>query len=518
MMLTSDFLIIGSGIAGLAFAIKAANEFPDKKITILTKSDGLESNTRYAQGGIAGVLNHKEDHFTSHFLDTLKAGDYLNNPDIVEMVVKEAPERIYEIVQWGVSFDQDHEGNFNLGLEGGHSTKRILHHKDITGFEIQKTLLNKVKSLTNIEIIIHAFAKDLILEQEQCIGVHFIDIESLKEKKIIASKVLLATGGIGQAYLTTTNPCIATGDGIAMAYRAGAVIENMEFIQFHPTVLFHSKENPSFLISEAVRGEGAILVNHEGKDFMKNYSPLGSLAPRDIVARGIETEIKISGKDFVYLDCRPIDPQKLLNHFPNIYQKCIQLGLDPRKDFIPVAPAVHYVCGGIKTDRWAQTSINNLYALGECASTGLHGANRLASNSLLEALVFAHQAYIHIVSQSREITVTNSTNNTWNVLKIDKENNKTDLIQLKHQLKSLLTKHAGIIRTYDSLRQAEKNLTTLEGTINSLNNSSIEYLEIKNLNTIARLIIKASLERKENKGLYYNSDLEKKLEVDSWKI
>jgi len=504
MKIYSDFLVIGSGIAGLTFAIKAASEFPDKKVTIVTKSDGLESNTRYAQGGIAGVLNTKEDHFTSHFNDTMKAGDYLNDPAIVEMVVKEAPERIYEIIEWGVSFDKDANGNFNFGLEGGHSSKRILHHKDITGLEIQRTLLNKITSRKNINIITHAFAKDLILDHGKCIGVTYWDRDNLKEKAIIATNVILATGGIGQAYLTTTNPTIATGDGIAMAYRAGAAIENMEFIQFHPTALFHSDENPAFLISEAVRGEGAVLVNHAGKEFMTQFSPLGSLAPRDIVARGIETEIKKSGKDYVYLDCSSITYERFINHFPNIYEKCMQVGFDPTKDYIPVAPAAHYVCGGIKTDRWAQTSIKNLYALGECACTGLHGANRLASNSLLEALVFAHQAYVHIMCQPKENISTDVDINLCVEEITIKENQ--NLFQLKEEVKRLLTYHAGISRTCEALFEAQKELKKLEDQFISINTFNIHSMELKNLITIAQLIIQASIERKENKGLYYNLD------------
>jgi L-aspartate oxidase len=503
----TDFLIIGSGIAGLTYAIKVAVNFPGKNILIVTKNNELESNTRYAQGGIAAVLIPSRSEYQSHCKDTLIAGDYLNNPDIVDLTVKSASERIEEIIAWGTSFDKNEQGEYDLCLEGGHSQKRILHHKDITGLEIQRTLLNKIKEFPSIKVLTHFFAKDLIIHPEHsdtCIGAQFLNIATDEEYQIFSEKTIVCTGGIGQVYKNTTNPLIATGDGIAMAARAGAAIENMEFIQFHPTALFSKNENPSFLISEAVRGTGAELVNHKGIAFMKNYSSLGSLAPRDIVARAIEHEIKKEQTEHVYLDCTKIPTSKFKDHFPNIYHKCHSIGIEPDKNPIPVVPAAHYLCGGIKTNQWGQSSIKNLYAIGECASTGLHGANRLASNSLLEALVFAHQAYLHS-------TATMSKTSTASMVKIPFEKSENILIedleaqQIKEKINTLMTNHAGIVRNTESILTGIKELNTISETIEALR-YSYRKVEILNLAKVAELILKASLQRKENKGLHYNTD------------
>ena len=408
-----DYLVIGSGIAGLTFAIKIASANPHKKVLVLTKTTAEETNTAYAQGGIAGVTNFVEDSFDKHIMDTLIAGDGLCNVQSVEIVVKEGVERIKEIIDWGTQFDKDAAGHFKLGKEGGHSEFRILHHKDITGKEIERALLLKARQFPNIEIDEEYFALDLITQHHlghlitkstpdiECYGVYALSRETSKVEKFIAPVTMLATGGCGQAYRATTNPSIATGDGVAMAYRAKGRVENMEFIQFHPTALYEPGiRGQSFLITEAVRGDGGILRNIKGEAFMERYDERKDLAPRDIVARAIDNEMKVEGTEYVYLDCRHFSKEKFVEHFPNIYEKCKSIGIDITRDMIPVAPAAHYSCGGVKTDEWACSSIKNLYAAGECASTGLHGANRLASNSLLEGLVYAHRAYIHCTTMA----------------------------------------------------------------------------------------------------------------------
>src|SRR6476661_7800596 len=403
----TDFLVIGSGIAGLTYALKVAQNCPDKSVTILTKAQSDETNTKYAQGGVAGVMDFDQDSFNKHIQDTLIAGDGLCNPAIVEIVVREGVERIKEIINWGARFDKDKEGEYDLGKEGGHSEFRILHHKDVTGNELERTLLAAIKNKPNINLVSHCFVVDIITQHHlgflitkstpdiECYGVYVLNMVKNKIEKIVSKITLLATGGNGQAYRTTTNPAIATGDGVAMMYRAKGRIENMEFIQFHPTALYEAGvAGQAFLITEAVRGDGGILRNKNGEAFMEKYDPRKDLAPRDIVARAIDSEMKRTGTENVYLDCRDMGKEKFLEHFPNIYEKCLSIGIDITKDMIPVAPAAHYSCGGIKTDEWGRSSIKHLYACGECSSTGLHGANRLASNSLLEAMVFAHRCFV----------------------------------------------------------------------------------------------------------------------------
>jgi len=398
----TDVLIVGSGIAGLAFAIKLAEKKPKIHITLVTKADRFESNTKYAQGGIAGVMDSVQDDFENHINDTLKAGKGFSNIQTVRMVVEKAPERLNELIEWGTPFDKTPDGNWDYGLEGGHSVARILHYKDQTGLALEKALLQQLKRFKNIHFYTELFAAELQVKNNRCIGARFLDLN--KQSFSIQSKItFLATGGSGQVFSKTTNPLIATGDGLAMASRVGAAISNMAFYQFHPTALAVEECNPVFLITEALRGFGAHLINSKGERFLFKNLPAGELATRDVISEAIFREMQDSNTDCVWLDCRHIDPKALQNHFPNIIQQCKQQHIDLFNEPIPVAPAAHYQCGGIKVNHQGKTTINNLYANGECAATGLHGANRLASNSLLEALVFAHEAAVTIAKEIESV-------------------------------------------------------------------------------------------------------------------
>ncbi|HQH18033.1 MAG TPA: L-aspartate oxidase, partial [Bacteroidales bacterium] len=387
MRYTADFLIIGSGIAGLTYALKVA---PYGKVIIVTKDNIAESNTRYAQGGIAAVM-YNPDSFEKHIQDTITAGAGLCDEKIVRIAISESAERIKELIEWGTNFDKTTSGKYDLAKEGGHSEYRVLHHKDNTGKEIIRALTIQAQQHPNIEILENHFSIEIITQHHlgmivtkknsdiTCYGSYVLNTKKNQIDTILSKFTLMATGGCGNVYTTTTNPPIATGDGVAMVYRAKGKIENMEFIQFHPTALYNSNERPSFLITEALRGFGALLRTIDGIEFMQKYDHRKELAPRDIVARAVDNEMKISGDDYVLLDCRHLNKNELINHFPNIYAKCLSIGIDIRKDMIPVVPAAHFSCGGIKTDENGRSSINNLYAVGECACTGLHGANRLAS-------------------------------------------------------------------------------------------------------------------------------------------
>ncbi len=513
-----DFLIIGSGIAGLTYAIKVANELPEAKIAIVTKADEKESNTKYAQGGIAVVIDEISDSYQQHVNDTLKAGDGLCKKDIVKIVVGEGPKRFKELVEWGVNFDKKN-GKYDLGLEGGHSKKRILHHKDITGLEIEKTLLNQIYQKPNIHLFSQHFAIDLITEHHLnkkndiysrkplCYGAY---IFSTIDEKIIpfTSKItLLATGGIGQVYQNTTNPTIATGDGIAMAYRAKIILNSIEFIQFHPTALYHSTTNPSFLISEAVRGFGALLRNKSGELFMQQYDNRKELASRDIVSRAIDNELKKSGDECVFLDCRHLNIDEFKNHFPNILQKMNEIGINLKQDMIPVVPAAHYLCGGISVNEFGQSSIENLYACGECAYTGLHGANRLASNSLLEALVFADRCFQNSIKLVESIILPENIPG-WND---ERTTQPKELILITHNLKelqNLMSDYVGIIRSEERLEKANKRLKMLYEETEEMykkNKISPQLIELRNMITVAYLIVQQSLKRTENKGAFYKT-------------
>ena len=511
----SDFLVIGSGIAGLSFAIKAAEI---GSVTVLTKKKDFESNTNYAQGGIASVFS-EEDSFNDHIQDTLKAGAGLCNYETVKILVQEGPQRIKELINWGMQFSlkENKKKDLDLAKEGAHSHNRILHASDYTGKKIESTLLDKASKSKNLKLLENHTAIDLLTEhhlkqkisKKNCYGAYILNnlngiIDIFKAKVIF-----LATGGIGQVYLHTSNPEIATGDGIAMAYRAGAIIKDMEFIQFHPTTLY-SKEasSPAFLISEAVRGEGGILLNSQGKKFMEEIHPLKDLAPRDIVARAIDHELKKRGDHYVYLDISFKDKNFLMKRFPQIYERCLKEGIDLTKEPIPVVPAAHYLCGGIVTDPNGQTSITNLFAAGESACTGAHGANRLASNSLLEALVFSHRAFI----KSKENL--KSKKNIPSFPTWDKKGtfDLKEWIIIQHnieEIKRLMWNYVGIVRSDLRLSQAYQKIIFLAEEIHNYYKKSTispKIIELRNLATIAKLIIKSARYRKNSVGLHYNLD------------
>ncbi|MDP4285848.1 MAG: L-aspartate oxidase [Bacteroidota bacterium] len=524
----TDFLVVGSGIAGLTYALKVAEDCPDKIITVLTKTVSDETNTKYAQGGVAGVTNFDNDSFAKHIEDTLIAGDGLCDPKIVEIVVKEGVERIKEIISWGAHFDKDNSGEYALGKEGGHSEFRILHHKDVTGKEIEDTMLAAIAGKPNIHLINHCFVVDIITQHHlgylvtkstpdiECYGVYVLNLQKNKIEKILSKITLFATGGNGQVYRTTTNPSIATGDGVAMTYRAKGKIENMEFIQFHPTALYEAGvSGQAFLITEAVRGDGGILRNKNGDAFMEKYDVRKDLAPRDIVARAIDNEMKIYGTENVFLDCTKMDLEKFIHHFPNIYAKCKSIGIDIASQFIPVAPAAHYSCGGIKVDEWGRSSILNLFACGECASTRLHGANRLASNSLLEAMVFAHRCYVESVKKINSIEFHESIRD-WNAKGTIAPKEMILITQSLKELQLLMTDYVGIVRTNERLERAMKRLDLLHDETEQLYQTtsvSPQLCELRNLITVGYLIVKSAQFRHESRGLHFNTDYPEKSDL-----
>lgn len=500
---------------------------PDAKIIIVTKADEDESNTKYAQGGLAVVTDFDKDNFQKHIDDTMRAGDGENNLEVVKMVIEEGPARFRELVEWGTQFDLEKDGDFKLGREGGHTENRIVHHKDITGAEIERALLETIKKSPNIEMLDHHYVIDLITqhhvpgkifdkEKIDCYGAYILDEKNKKIKKITAKITLVATGGAGHVYKNTTNPIIATGDGIAFVHRARGKVSNMQYYQFHPTALYSKRDGMLFLISEAVRGDGAKLRLKNGEKFMQKYDEREELASRDIVARAIDNELKISGDEYVGLDCREMNHEKFKEHFPNIYQKCLDEGIDPFKQMIPVVPACHYLMGGIETDMNGQSSIKNLFAVGECTNSGLHGANRLASNSLLEGLVFGHNAAMKTV----ELLRINDFNfddlkaiPEWNEEGMKMMDEMVMVSYLRRQLQEMMSDLVAIVRSNERLELAKKKQREIFDAVTELYNYSIlspQLSELRNLVNVSYLIIKQSIAMKENKGSFYNKDLAKK--------
>ncbi|MBW1814580.1 MAG: L-aspartate oxidase, partial [Deltaproteobacteria bacterium] len=517
MEIETDFFIIGSGIAGLSFALKAA-DFGN--VVLVTKKEAIESNTNRAQGGIASVFDSL-DSFDLHIQDTLAAGDGLCHTDVVEMVVKDGPARIRELIALGVKFnikgEKDNDTEFDLGREGGHSQNRIVHAHDMTGKEVERALLNLVKNNKNIKLLEDHIALDLItfstrLKSEQittthehyCCGAYVLDRETNQVKTILAKITLLATGGAGKVYIYTSNPDIATGDGIAMAYRAGASVANLEFVQFHPTCLYHP-EAKNFLISEAVRGDGGILVNASGHRFMEKYDPQKDLACRDVVARAIDTELKKSGNDSVYLDISHKKSDFIKKRFPNLYEKSLEYGFDMTAEPLPVVPAAHYMCGGVVTDMEGRTDINRLYAIGETACTGLHGANRLASNSLLEALVYADKtakAAIAEIQSSEKINVPSVT--SWDDSGTTDSDELVTVSQNWDEIRRFMWNYVGIVRSDKRLSRAKRRIELISNEIKEYYwNFKIapDLIELRNIATVSELIIKCALNRKESRGL-----------------
>ncbi len=519
-----DFLVIGSGLAGISFAIKASQY---GKVALISKSTLDDTNTSYAQGGIAAVT-YDPDNFEKHIQDTLIAGDGHCKEATVRKVIEDAPAQIEELINWGVDFDKDELGKFDLHKEGGHSEFRILHHKDNTGFEIQKSLIQKIRQNKNIEIFENFFAIEILTQHHlgevvtlhtpniECYGAYVLDQETNHIHTFLAKITMMATGGIGSVYATTTNPEIATGDGIAMVHRARGVIQDMEFVQFHPTGLFNPGERPTFLITEAIRGYGAVLRCKDGREFMQKYDERGSLAPRDIVARAIDNEMKIRGHEFVYLDVTHKNAEQTKEHFPNIYKKCLSLGIDITKDMLPVSPTQHYLCGGIVVDEHAKSSIKHLYAAGECTCTGLHGANRLASNSLLEAIVYADAAAKHAAKELDSIK--------WNEFIPDWNDEGTKLpeemvliTQSFREVEQIMSTYVGIVRSNLRLKRAMSRLEILYREAEDLFDRSVvsrEICELRNVISVAYLIIKHALRRKESRGLHYTIDYPKRMKSE----
>jgi L-aspartate oxidase len=515
---TSDVLVLGSGLAGLGYALKVADF---ARVNLVTKRGLTETSTKMAQGGIAAVLG-ADDRFEYHIQDTLTVGEGLSHPDIVELVVRQGPERVRELVELGAHFDVGQDNGYDLAREGGHSHRRIIHAHDMTGAEVERILVEKVLAHPNIQVFENHMGVDLVTRQrlvrrgavvtnaeESCLGAYVLNTQTGEVDTFVAAITLMATGGAGKVYLYTSNPDIATGDGVAMAYRVGAWIGNMEFVQFHPTCLYHPAAK-NFLISEALRGEGAILIDRAGAAFMEKYHALKDLAPRDTVARAIDLEMKKTGADCVYLDISHKPADFVQHRFPNIYQQCLEFGIDITQEPIPVVPAAHYMCGGVATDAWGRTTISNLFAVGEVSMTGLHGANRLASNSLLEALVFSHQA----AQVAREtlpylLTKPRASVPEWNPFGATDSEEAVVVSHNWDEIRRFMWNYVGIVRTDRRLLRAQHRIDLIQQEIqeyywNFLITSDL--LELRNIATVADIIIRMALRRKESRGLHFNLD------------
>lgn len=521
MVYKYDFLVIGSGIAGMSFALKVAHK---GRVALICKTTLDEANTKFAQGGVASVTNLLVDNFDKHIEDTMIAGDYISDRAAVEKVVREAPSQIMELVKWGVNFDRKENGEFDLHREGGHSEFRILHHADDTGAEIQRGLMEAVRNNPNIDIFEHHFAVEIITQHHlgvritrrtpdiECYGAYVLNPNTQKIDTYLSKVTLMATGGTGAVYATTTNPNIATGDGIAMVHRAKGKVKDMEFVQFHPTALYNPDEtHPAYLITEAMRGYGGILRLPDGSEFMQKYDERLSLAPRDIVARAIDNEMKVHGLDHVCLDVTHKDPEETKHHFPNIYAKCLSIGIDITKEYIPVVPCAHYMCGGIKVNLDAESSIHRLYAVGECSCTGLHGGNRLASNSLIEAVVYADAAAKHSLSVIDEFEF-NENVPEWNDEGTMSNEEKVLIAQDMKEVNQIMSTYVGIVRSDLRLRRAWERLDLLYEETEDLFKrvkATKEICELRNMINTGYLITRCALERKESRGLHYILDYPK---------
>ena len=512
----TDFLVIGSGVAGLSFALKAAEK---GHVTIVTKGEMNECNTNYAQGGICCVT-YPPDTFEKHIQDTLICGAGKCDEQAVRMVVEGAPEGIRDLKEWGTRFDKTPEGRYSLHREGGHTEHRILHHQDLTGAEIERALVSAVKRHRNIDVLEQHFAVDVLTQHHlgkevnrhmddiECYGAYVLDIKKDKVFTILSKVTVVCTGGVGNLYHTTTNPSVATGDGIAMVHRAKGIIENMQYIQFHPTTLYNPTERPAFLITEAMRGYGAILKLPNGKEFMHKYHPMGSLAPRDVVARSVDHEMKITGAEHLYLDVRHKPAEETIRSFPNIYQKCLTMGIDITKDMIPVTPGAHYCCGGVKVDLNGESTIHRLYALGESSCTGLHGANRLASNSLIEAVVYAKAAAAHAIARLDGLTFENNIPD-WNDDGMVATEEMILITQNYKEMQQIMSYYVGIVRSNLRLERALRRMEIIYRETEELYQKSrinVDLCELRNLIEVGYLIIKQAQAQKESVGLHYTLD------------
>jgi len=523
MKITSDYLVVGSGIAGLCYALTVAEH---GQVSLVTKREISTTATRLAQGGIAAVAT-ADDSFDQHIQDTMEAGAWLPNEEIVRMVVENGPAAIDDLINWGAKFSRKEDQSYDLTREGGHSQRRIYHSKDETGKEIERALVEAAQSHPNITVYENHVAIDLITEAkvtrrrikpDRCLGVYVLNRETGQVGTFGSPITVLATGGAGKVYLYTCNPDIATGDGIAMAYRAGATIANMEFMQFHPTTLYHPHAK-SFLVSEAVRGEGAILRRRDGTAFMEGYHPLKDLAPRDIVARAIDNEMKMHGDDCVFLDIAHMGADYIKDRFPYIYETCLSYGIDMTKESIPVVPAAHYLCGGIKVDSFGETDINNLFAIGEVSCSGLHGANRLASNSLLEGVVFAKRAAERSLLVAQQTMPPPLDIDSWDTGSAKNSDEEVVVAHNWDEIRLCMWNYVGIVRTDKRLVRALRRVRMIQEEIADYYWDFLitsDLIELRNIATVSELIIRCALKRKESRGLHYNIDYLEKDDIH-WK-